>query len=720
MTQAQIDTERRLILLEKRPSGMALMTFDSAQKENFLSTSFLAQLEAVLAEIEKDASIKGVGMVSGKEVNFISGADLHEVLQMDIEEAHQMSSRGQDLLTRFTKLSIPTVCGIHGSCLGGGLELALSAARRVATDSPETVIGLPEVKLGLIPGLGGTQRLPRLIDLKAACEFILFAQTVDAKKAHELGIVDDLVQKEDLLARVESLCLELAGDPDWKSRPHGAVAEAPEKQEKYFKMMERTLRIKTKGNYPAPVKALESIRLGLTEGMDRGHEYEARAFADLAFSECARNLIFFFFTSEFYKMSAAAKVAKQGTTPIQSVGIIGGGIMGTNIASWAAIRGFDVTVKAASDARQDLMFETVMNNIKRAERIADTAGTTITASIKSAKDFQDLADVDLLIEACSEDFDTKVAILAKVLPVLKPNAIVATNTSSLSVNALVEKTAAKNEFFGVHFFHPVERMPLVEVIPARNAGKDKQSKVLAFLSRLDKIPLPVKDSNCFLVNRILCCYINAAARLVDQGAAVNWVEDAAIDFGMPMGPWGVTDEVGMDVALLVADALEANIGERFTKPAVLKGVKDIGIVGKRQGNGIYNWDEAGRNLGLNPDLTNVLKLNVAAEKAPPEELKRLAEHMILPMIDEAARCLDEKVVRRPREIDLATILGMGFPPFRGGLLRYGDSLGVPFIIEKLEEIYRLPGPKREVSTYLRQMGESGRSFYSSGKDAGDA
>lgn len=718
MTQASVETERKLVLLEKRPNGLAIIRFDSSQKENWLSTEVLRQLEAAIDQVESTPDIKGIVMLSAKESNFVSGADLHEVLKMNVEEAHELSRRGQDLLTRITSLSTPTIVAIHGTCLGGGLELALSGARRIATNAPETVIGLPEVKLGLLPGLGGTQRLPRLIDLKAACEFILFAQTVNAKKALELGIVDELVERDDLLSRAESICLELAAAPDWKSLPHGAPAYAPEKQEKYFKMMERTLRIKTKGHYPAPVKALESIKTGLTEGMQKGHEFEARAFAELSFSETARNLIFLFFTTEFYKMSAAAKAGKQGSQPIKTVGIIGGGIMGTNIASWAAIRGYDVVIKSASEARQDLMMETVTHNVSRAEKAnAENEEAPPLGAIKSAKSFEDLAEVDLLVEACVEVFHTKVEVLSKVIPLLKPDAIVATNTSSLSVNKLVEELGAKHDFFGIHFFHPVDRMPLVEVIPAKNAGKESQSKVLAFLSALDKLPLPVKDSTCFLVNRLLCCYINEAARLVDLGTAINWIDDAAVDFGMPLGPWGVTDEVGMDVALLVADSLQDNIGERFTKPACLKGVKDIGIVGKRHGKGLYNWDESGKNIGLDPDLTNVLKLNVSSQKAPEEECKKLAQHILLPMIDEAARCLDEKVVRRPREVDVATVLGMGFPPFRGGLLRYADSLGIPYVIEKLEEIYKEPGPHREVSPYLKQMAATGRSFYSSGKDA---
>lgn len=720
MTQAQLETDRKLVQLDKRPSGVAFVIFDSPQKENFLSTPVLAQLGAVIDDIEKDASVKAVGIVSAKDNNFIAGADLHEILKMNADENYEMSRRGQDLLTRIAQLPMPVVCGIHATCLGGGLELALSAARRIATDCPETQIGLPEVKLGLIPGLGGTQRLPRLIELRAACEFILFAQTVDARKAQELGIVDELVSKENLLSRVESYCLELAGDPEWKSRPHGAVMETTEKQEKYFKMMERTLRIKTKGHYPAPVKALESVRTGLSQGMEKGHEFESRAFGDLSFSETARNLIFLFFTTEFYKMSASAKAAKQGAEPIKTVGIIGGGIMGTNIASWAAIRGFDVIVKSASDERQALMHETVTNNVSRAEKSAEgSEESTPAGSIGSATSFQDLANVDLLVEACSEDFEKKVEILSKILPNLKPSALVATNTSSLSVNELVEKLEMEHECFGIHFFHPVDRMPLVEVIPAKNTSKENQAKVLAFLSALDKLPLPVKDSTCFVVNRLLCCYILEAARLAEQGVPLNWIEEAALDFGMPLGPWGVTDEVGMDVALLVADSLQAKIGERFTKPAVLKGVKEIGIIGKRHGKGLYNWDESGKNLGLDPELSSVLKLIVSTEKATPEECKKLAEHILLPMIDEAARCLEEKVVRRPREIDVATVMGMGFPPFRGGLLRYADSLGIPYIIEKLEEIYGQPGPRRSVSNYLKQMSDSGRSFYSSGKESSD-
>lgn len=720
MTQASLETEteRKFLHLEKRANGIALLTIDSGPKENFLSIAVLKQLEAALSDIRTDVSLKAVVLTSAKENNFISGADLHEILKMNTAENEEMSSRGQKVPTGFSELNIPTVAAIHGACLGGGLELALCAARRVASDSPVTVVGLPEVKLGLIPGLGGTQRLPRLIELRAACEFILFAQQVDVHKAHELGIIDEVVPVENVLARAEELALELAADPNWKSNLRVAPADAPEKQEKYFKMMERTLRIKTKGNYPASVKALEAIKVGLQQGLEAGLNFESKAFGELSDSDTSRNLIFLFFTTEFFKLTASAKIAKQGSQPIKTVGIIGGGIMGTNIASWAAKRGYDVVVKSASDARQQLMYETVVNNVNRAEKAEDSEENRI-GNVKSAVSFNDFADVDLLIEACSENFDTKIQILSQILPILKPSAIVATNTSSLSVNKIVEKLEAKNEFFGLHYFHPVDRMPLVEVIPAKNAGKDSQNKVLAFLSILDKVPLPVKDSTCFVVNRLLCCYINEAARLVEKGVALSWIEDAALDFGMPLGPFGVTDEVGMDVALLVADSLQDEFGERFTKPAPLKGVKDIGILGKRQGKGLYLWDESGKNLGFNPELSDKLNFNLSTEKAPPEEYPKLAERVILPMIDEAARCLEEKVVRKPREIDVATVLGMGFPPFRGGLLRYADSLTIPYIIEKLEQIYSEPGAKREVSSLLRQMGESGRSFYSSGKDNND-
>lgn len=713
MTQANLEVEKRQVSFVVRENGVAVITFESLTKENWLSSSVMKELEVICDQLLQNKSVKALAVLSSKE-GFISGADLHEILKLETEaEGYRLSFEGRALLNKFANLPFPTVAGINGSCLGGGLEFALHLTRRVASDSPATVISLPEVKLGLIPGLGGTQKLPQLIDVKAATEFILFSEMIDAKKALTMGIIDEVVAPEYLASRVEMLCLELATDPNWNVREKNYEPTSPEKQEKYFKMMERTLRIKTKGKYPAPVKALESIKVGLTEGPAAGQIFEAKSFGELAASATARNLIFIFFTTEFAKLTASSKISKQGANPIQTVGILGGGVMGTAIASWSALKGFNVIVKAANPERTNMMFETVTADVSRAE-------IKHVENITAATDYKDLANVDLLIEACSENIGVKVELLEKILPLLKPEAIVATNTSSLSVNELVSKLNSTHDFFGVHFFHPVDRMPLVEVIPAANSQRESQAKILAFLSILDKTPLVVKDSTCFVVNRLLCTYINEAARLAEEHVPLNWIDDAPVEFGMPIGPWSVVDEVGMDVALLVADALEANIGERFTKPEVLKGVKALGITGKRSGNGIYKRDESGKVLGLHPDLLDVLKLKVNPEKATPEESERLTQRMVFPMIDEAARCLNEKVVRRPREIDMATILGMGFPPFRGGLLKYADSVGIPTIVEKLVGFYNEQGEKREVSDYLKQMAASGRSFYTSGKDSGDA
>lgn len=713
MTQANLEIEKRQVRLDVRDNGVAVITFESLTKENWLSNSVMQELEWLHDELLKNKSVKALAVLSSKD-GFISGADLHEILKLETEaEGFRLSFEGRGLLEKFANLPFPTVVGINGSCLGGGLEFALHMTRRIASDSSTTIIGLPEVKLGLIPGLGGTQKLPQLIDVKTATEFILFSEMVDAKKALDMGIVDEVVPTEQLAARVEAVCLELAASDSWNIRKKNFETTPIEKQEKYFKMMERTLRIKTKGKYPAPVKALESIKVGLTDGPAAGKEYEARSFGELAASTTARNLIFIFFTTEFAKLSASSKASKLSGNPIRSVGIIGGGVMGTAIASWAAVKGFKVVVKAANPERTQLMLETVTADVNRIDG-------QYAESITAASTYEDLSEVDLLIEACSENIGIKIDLLSQILPLLKPDAIVATNTSSLSVNELVEKLNSTHDFFGVHFFHPVDRMPLVEVIPAANVQRESQAKILSFLSVLEKTPLIVKDSTCFVVNRLLCTYINEAARLAEADVPLNWIDDSPVEFGMPIGPWSVVDEVGMDVALLVADSLEEKIGERFTKPDVLKGVKALGISGKRSGKGIYQRDESGKVLGLNSELLDVLKLKVSTEKATPEESEQLTERMLYPMIDEAARCLSEKVVRRPRDIDMATVLGMGFPPFRGGLLKYADSVGIPTIIEKLEVFYKEPGPAREVSEYLKQMASSGRSFYSSGKDSTDA
>lgn len=728
MTQANLEKTRDDVIVEVKPSGVAFVTFDSPSKENFLTRDLTDRLQQVALRLRDDETVKGVVILSNKEESFISGADLHEIIKFeDKESALELCRRGHELFNILDGLPKPTIAGIHGRCLGGGLELALCCDRRIATNSPNTQLGLPEVKLGLLPGLGGTQRLPRLIELRSAVELILSGESVDWARAFELGIVDEVVDRCDLVDHVEKLCLSLIEEQRRGNTIKPARQPAPmpdEKQASFFRMMERSLRIRTRGKYPAPPKVLEVIQKGLKEGIEAGLKAETEAFADLSVTDVSRNLILLFFTTEFVKQSAASQASRRGAEPIKSVGIIGSGLMGTTIAHAAALSGFHVFIRSANKERQEQAEERLRQMIERSEakagKQADEIKETLSR-VRSVTDDSMLGDADLVVEACVENIDGKTVMLSGIAPHLKPSAIIATNTSSLSVEQLSERVNSPTDFVGVHFFHPVEKMPLVEVIPSKRLKRENQARVMSFLSRLGKIPLAVKDSTCFLVNRLLCCYIVEGARLVQSGVPVNWIEEAAIDFGMPMGPWCVTDEVGYDVARLVSNAVHKSFGERFVPPPVMDGLERIGIIGKKTGTGIYLYDEHGKNLGFNNEIIEKLNVKSSDEKLTAEKSIEIAERIILPMVDESARCLDERVIRRPRELDLATVLGIGFPPFRGGLLRYADSLGIDYVIDRLNQFYSgMETPKRSVSDYLLTMQREGRTFYSRSKDSDEA
>ncbi|HEY9786243.1 MAG TPA: 3-hydroxyacyl-CoA dehydrogenase NAD-binding domain-containing protein [Candidatus Obscuribacterales bacterium] len=710
------------LTVDKRPSGVVIVSFAARSKENFLTSEIIDEIRHTLEELKNDKSVTAVGFMSGKNDTFLSGADLHELIKLDSREPiYALARKGQSLFDLIADFPKPTVVGIHGACLGGGVEMTLCCNRRIATSAPETKFGLPEVKLGLLPGLGGTQRLPRLVDLRTAVEFILSSETVTAERALEMGLIDEIVDVQSLPQRVEQLLCQLAKEQkEGKFQPSSKTPQAllEEKQASFFKMMERSIRIRTKGNYPAPQKVIECVRYGLENGIEKGLEFEANAFADLAITDVSRNLIFLLFTTEFAKLSAASQAQRMGTAKIETVAVLGSGLMGTSIAHLAAANGLKVIIKSLSAERQQQAFDRLKHMLERSDHKASASSVALLVErVSIAEKDEDLKRADLVIEALAEDIDLKVEVLERVIPHLKAGCVIATNTSSLSVNEIAARLKTDHDVVGLHFFHPVDKMMLVEVIPSTGARKESMAKVLSFITDLGRIPLAVKDSTCFLVNKLICTYILEAARLAECGEPINWIDEAPGEFGMPMGPWLVTDEVGYDVAYLVAKSLEKAYGDRFKNPRILGILDELNITGKKSGTGIYIWDESGKNTGFNPRIIPACNVRSTDEKLLPEKAHELAERMILPMVDEAARCLEEKIVRRPREIDLASVVGMGFPPFRGGLLRYADRLGIAYVRKRLEEIYAQSGHPRSVSQYLINMERDGRTFYSRGKES---
>lgn len=692
---------------------MAFLIIDCPGRVNLLTASLMSELQDALEQVAGDPDVKALCLVSGKPDTFISGADLHEIVNMrSRSEAYEMSRKGQAVLARLRRLGRPAVVGINGSCLGGGLELALWCHRRIATDHPDTVLGLPEVKLGLIPGLGGTQLLPRLIGLRAALELILSSEPVAVRRALEIGLVDELVYPEDLFPHLEKEALSLvAGRWD---EPVDAEALEPDKQKSLFAMMERSIRIKTKGQYPAHTTVLQVIRDGLPMPLDKALELEAAAFGELAAGQVSRNLIQLFFSSEFARKLAVAQGRDHRNGRVGTVAIVGGGTMGAGIAYIAAEAGLNVVVKEADPERLAQSIKSISALFQRAgqrlkldpEEVACRLGR-----VRPAGSFDELAGADLVIEAVFEDTDTKVAVLNEAAAAVGHHCVLATNTSSLSIARMASRLTCPERFLGIHFFHPVDKMPLVEVVTHRGTSRDAVVTATALVARLGKTPVAVADGPGFLVNRLLCCYILEAARLAEQGVPLNWIDDAAVDFGMPMGPLALLDEVGLNVAFKVAAVLHEGLGARFAPPAVLARVETLGLGGRRTGVGIYLWDEAGKRLSFNPHLIQDIGLATNDDKPRPEMSLELAERLILPMVDEAARCLEERIVRKAREIDLSMVMGIGFPAFRGGLLRYADSLGIGSVRRRLEEVYQASGGGRSVCDLIVRMEADGRRFY---------
>ncbi|HEY9871395.1 MAG TPA: 3-hydroxyacyl-CoA dehydrogenase NAD-binding domain-containing protein [Candidatus Obscuribacterales bacterium] len=714
--------QAKQIILKKKASGVAFLMIDCPGRVNLLTASVMSEMEDALEQVAGDPDVKAVCLVSGKSDTFISGADLHEIVNMRAQsEAYEMSRRGQAVLARLRRLRRPAVVGIHGSCLGGGLELALWCHRRIATDHPETVLGLPEVKLGLIPGLGGTQLLPRLVGLRTALELILSSEPVSARRAVEIGLVDDLVAPDHFMARLEKEALSLvAGGYDERA---AADDLGPEKQKSLFAMMERSVRIKTKGQYPAPSRVLKVIRDGLSMPLEQALELEAAAFGELAAGEVSRNLIHLFFSSEFARQSAVSLARDDRYGRVGTVAIVGGGTMGAGIAHIAAEAGLNVVVKEADAERLAASIKSISALFQRASQRLKLGAEEIACRlgrVRPAGSCQELAGADLVIEAVFEDTDTKVAVLNEVAAAVGPDCVLATNTSSLSIARMASRLSQPERFLGIHFFHPVDKMPLVEVVTHPGTSLQTVATATALVARLGKTPVAVADGPGFLVNRLLCCYILEAGRLAEQGVPLNWIDEAAVDFGMPMGPLALLDEVGLNVAFKVAAVLHEGFGARYAPPAVLARVEALGLGGKRTGVGIYLWDDSGKRLAVNPSLIQDIGLSTSDDRPPPEISSELTERLILPMVDEAARCLEEKIVRKAREIDLAMVMGIGFPAFRGGLLRYADSLGIGRVRRRLEKVYEQAGGGRSVCDLIVRMEADGRRFYAGADRASSA
>ncbi len=696
--------------------GIAVVTFDSpGEPVNKISRAVKQDVIATFEALERDAQVQAVAFFSGKPDTFIAGADIEEFVTLtSAAEAERLSADGQDLLERVARFPKPIAVGIHGACLGGGLEFALACGYRVASDHPKTQLGLPEVQLGILPGAGGCQRLPRLIGARAALDMILAGKVEPAPRAFRLGIVDELVPPAILKDITLAAAKRMAGGWRAKRRRRGGLVAwlldgNPLGRQLVFRTARKQVREKTGGNYPAPLAALEAVEHGLKHGIREGLKREAQLFGQLAVTDVSRKLVQIFFATTALKKDFGIPNPPPPVA-VRRLGVVGAGFMGSGIAGTAVVQaGVDVRMKDADLPRvaQGLAAaRQILDDRLKRRRITRYEHARLVALLSGGDTYTGFGRAELVIEAVFEDLQVKQQVLAEVEAATPESAAFASNTSTIPIHRIAAAARRPEQVIGMHFFSPVARMPLLEVIPSQRTAPGVISTVVAFGRRMGKTPIVVQDSPGFWINRILTPYMNEAGQLLAAGVAIEEMDRLMVQFGFPVGPITLLDEVGMDVAEKVAGVMYDAFGERFTPSPAFAGMVKSGRLGRKAGKGFYTYDGAKKG-GVDAAVYELIGTQPNGGPRPAEIIQRL----VLVMLNEAARAVGEGIVRSPRDGDIGAIFGFGFPPFRGGPLRHADDLGPARIVGELERLAERYGARFAPCDVLQGHARANTKFY---------
>ncbi|PAW09358.1 fatty acid oxidation complex subunit alpha FadJ [Vibrio sp. V1B] len=702
-------SEQKAFSLKIDEQNIAWLAIDVPnEKMNTLQAAFADEMKEIFAQLKDTSGVKGMIIHSLKPDNFVAGADVRMLEACTTaNEAEALAKQGQELFQQLSDLPYPVVAAIHGPCLGGGLELALACDYRVCTDSDKTRLGLPEVQLGLLPGSGGTQRLPRLIGLLPSLDLILTGKQLRAKKAKKLGVVDACVP--------ETILLDVAKQLIEKGKKKGKQKQSTKEKlmsgsglgRKFvFEQAAKKTNEKTRGNYPATVAILEVIQHGLEKGFAQGQELEAKRFSELVMSSESKALrSIFFATTEMKKENGTeAEPASVGR-----VGVLGGGLMGAGI-SHVSVAKAKVPVRI-KDVSNDGVLNALNYNYKlfdkqRKRRIISKAGLQAKMlQLSGGIDFTSFNHIDVVIEAVFEDLDLKQTMVADIEANAKLDTIFATNTSSLPIHKIAEKAERPENIVGLHYFSPVEKMPLVEVIPHETTSDETISTVVALAKKQGKTPIVVKDKAGFYVNRILAPYMNEAAHILLANEPIEQLDNALLDFGFPVGPITLLDEVGVDIGAKIMPILVNELGERFKGPDVFETLLNDGRKGRKSGKGFYTYK--GKKKEVDKSVYKLLNLTPESKLSDND----IALRCVLPMLNEAVRCLDDGIIRSPRDGDIGAIFGIGFPPFFGGPFRYMDQFGLKELVEKMNEFASKYGDRYAPCDGLLTRAGENRNFY---------
>jgi 3-hydroxyacyl-CoA dehydrogenase/enoyl-CoA hydratase/3-hydroxybutyryl-CoA epimerase len=703
----------------------AIITFDQPDSTvNVLGSAVAAAFSEVFDLIESNAQYTSAVLLSGKRDTWIAGADIEELSSLKTPlQGEELSRAGHVVMNKLAAMKKPVVAAIHGAALGGGLETALACRHRIATDHPKTVLALPEVQLGLIPGAGGTQRLPRTVGLQAALDMILTGKNIRARKALQMGLVHELVHPAILSSVAVERAQQLAnGDAiPTRRRKHTATNFLLENnalgRAMVFRQAREAVLKKTKGHFPAPVAAIDAVQKGYTDGIEAGFAEEARRFGDLAVSAVSKQLVYLFFATTALKRDTGVPADVHASAlPVRKLGVIGAGFMGAGIASVAVQQGTLVRMKDASTERLGKAYAAVRDVVR--ERLKKRQITRVQfddtmSLVGGTVDYSGFANVDLVIEAVFEDVKVKHEVLREIEGVA-PHAIFASNTSTIPIRDIASVAQHPDRVIGMHFFSPVHKMPLLEVIITSETSADTTVTVVAYGKKLGKTVIVVHDGPGFYVNRILAPYLNESGKLLDDGASIESVDTTMSQFGFPVGPFTLLDEVGLDIAGKSGAILSHAFGDRMQPSLTLQRIIAEGRLGRKSRKGFYLYDDRGKRQGV---ASGVYAMSPAGEHRKEFDQHTMQNRAIMPMLNEAARCLDEGIIASPRDGDIGAVFGFGFPPFLGGPFRYMDTLGLAEVVRILDDLNgQFPG-RYEAARLLRDMAGKGLQFHARGSRA---
>lgn len=683
------------------------------ESQNTLKVEFNNEFKEILKQVDAVSNLNAVIITSAKKDSFIAGADISMLKTTDTEEAaFSISQLGQQLFTQLEGRSDPVIAAIDGACLGGGLELALACHGRVCTDNNSTRLGLPEVQLGLLPGGGGTQRLPRLIGIASALDLMLTGKMLNARRALKIGLVDEVVPSENLIKAAKRLaqCLKsqtndsivkkwsISGIKKW------LLEENRWGRELLFSQARKRLQAKTGGHYPAPEYIIDAVEIGIERGLDKGYKAESELFAKLVVSAVAKELInIFFATTEMKKQ--AQQLTSSPVEPYTKVGILGAGLMGAGIA-------FTSIDKAKLPVRlKDRDNESVLSGLRHiyqlfSKRLNRKSISKIDMSdklslITATTDYSGFTNCDLVIEAVFENLELKQRMLTEIEKI-NTETVFASNTSSIPITEIAQASKNPQNVIGMHYFSPVEKMPLLEVVKTAETSRQTIARSVKFGYQQGKTVIVVNDGPGFYTSRILAPYMNEAGFLLSEGVPIDAIDGALKQFGFPVGPFNLLDEVGIDVGTKIAPILVNALGKRLSPPDNFTKLTQLGRLGRKNKKGFYLYNVKSKQKQVDETIYTDLGITPSTQMGS----EQIAERCILQMLNEAAYCLQEKIIENPRDGDIGAIFGLGFPPFTGGPFRYMDTMGLVTVVEKLRQYEAALGKRFKPAAILVRMSKA--------------